>query len=43
MPGFFALSYKKGVQKKQFGPVSCSETIPGILGILLESFIVLLP
>jgi hypothetical protein len=43
MPGFFALSYKKGVQQRQFGPVSCSEAIPGIPGILLESLVVLLP
>jgi hypothetical protein len=42
MPGLF-LSYKKGIQKRQFGLVSCSEAIPGIPSILLESLVVLLP
>jgi hypothetical protein len=42
MPGLF-LSYKKGIQKKQFGLVSCSEAIPGVPGILLKSLVVLPP
>jgi hypothetical protein len=42
MPGLF-LSYNKGIQKRQFGLVSCNKAIPGIPGILLESLVVLLP